>query len=38
MSRAQRWPFVLAGVVVAALALLAKMQIDRIAQLSQNRV
>ena len=37
MSRAHRWPFVLAGVIVAALALLAKMQIDRIAQLSQNR-
>jgi signal transduction histidine kinase len=37
MSRAHRWPFVLAGVIVAALAVLAKMQIDRIAQLSQNR-
>src|SRR5207244_5454254 len=37
MSQAHRWPFVLAGVIVAALALLAKMQIDRIAQLSQNR-
>src|SRR6266850_749051 len=37
MSRAHRWPFLLAGVIVAALAVLAKMQIDRIAQLSQNR-
>ena len=37
MRRAHRWPFVLAGVIVAALAVLAKMQIDRIEQLSQNR-
>src|SRR5947208_25452 len=37
MSRAHRWPFVLAAVIVAALALLAKMQIDRILQLSRNR-
>jgi len=35
--RPHRWPFVLAGVIVAALAVLAAMEIDRIGQLSQNR-
>src|SRR5207244_6788570 len=37
MRRALRWPFVLAGVLIAALALLATKQIDWIGQLSEAR-
>jgi signal transduction histidine kinase len=37
MRRAHRWPFVLAGVLIAALVLLAKKQIDWIGRLSETR-
>ena len=37
MHGAHRWPFALAGVVIAAVAVLGKMQFDWIARLSESR-
>jgi signal transduction histidine kinase len=38
MHRAHRWPFVLAGVVIAVLAVVAKVQIDWIDSMSETRL
>src|SRR5262245_30799449 len=37
MRRTHRWPFALAGVLIAALVLLGKMQLGRIESISETR-